>query len=91
MSLVDNLEARMVPQARSRQQFVMTSVNNLTLLLSEALQQMRYVVDQPERHYDETTSNDSEVDSDYNSEVDDEDDVVEDMQLLSKVVERGFY
>ncbi|MBL0030709.1 MAG: hypothetical protein IPP27_00540 [Bacteroidetes bacterium] len=37
---LDNLEARMVPQARSRQQFVMTSVNNLTLLLSEALQQM---------------------------------------------------
>lgn len=38
---LDNLEARMVPQARSRQQFVMTSVNNLTLLLSEALQQMQ--------------------------------------------------
>ncbi len=37
---LDNLEARLVPQARSRQQFVMTSVNNLTLLISEALQQM---------------------------------------------------
>jgi hypothetical protein len=37
---LDNLEDRVVPQARSRQQFVMTSVNNLTLLLSEALQQM---------------------------------------------------
>lgn len=38
---IDNLEERNVPQARSRQQFVMTSVNNLTLLLSEALQQMQ--------------------------------------------------
>ncbi|MBL0103708.1 MAG: hypothetical protein IPP51_08095 [Bacteroidetes bacterium] len=38
---LDNLEARLVPQARSRQQFVMTSVNNLTLMLSEVLQQMQ--------------------------------------------------
>ncbi|MFM2136762.1 MAG: hypothetical protein RL021_2162 [Bacteroidota bacterium] len=38
---LDNMEDRQVPQARSRQQFVMTSVNNLTLLLSEALQQMQ--------------------------------------------------
>lgn len=38
---LENLEDRYVPQARSRQQFVMTSVNNLTLLLSEALQQMQ--------------------------------------------------
>ena len=38
---LDNLESRFVPQARSRQQLVMTSVNNLTLLLSEALQQMQ--------------------------------------------------
>ena len=38
---LDNLEDRLVPQARSRQQFVMTSVNNLTLMLSEALQQMQ--------------------------------------------------
>jgi len=38
---LDDLENRAVPQARSRQQFVMTSVNNLTLLLSEALQQMQ--------------------------------------------------
>ncbi len=37
---LDNLEDRLVPQARSRQQFVMTAVNNLTLMLSEALQQM---------------------------------------------------
>lgn len=37
---LDNLEDRFVPQARSRQQYVMTSVNNLTLLLSEALNQM---------------------------------------------------
>jgi len=38
---LDNLEGRLVPQARSRQQFVMTSVNNLTLMLSEALKQMQ--------------------------------------------------
>ena len=37
---LDNLEDRLVPQGRSRQQLVMTSVNNLTLMLSEALQQM---------------------------------------------------
>ena len=37
---LSNLEDRLVPQARSRQQLVMTSVNNLTLMLSEALQQM---------------------------------------------------
>ncbi len=38
---MENMEDRYVPQARTRQQFVMTSVNNLTLLLSEALQQMQ--------------------------------------------------
>jgi len=38
---LDNLEDRLVPQARSRQQFVMTSVNDLALLLSEALNQMQ--------------------------------------------------
>ncbi len=38
---LDNLEDRLVPQARSRQQFVMTSVNDLALLLSEALDQMQ--------------------------------------------------
>ena len=38
---LDNLEDRLVPQARSRQQFVMTSVNNLALLLSEVLSQMQ--------------------------------------------------
>ncbi len=38
---LNNLEDRLVPQARSRQQFVMTSINNLTLMLSEALQQMQ--------------------------------------------------
>lgn len=37
---LENLEDRSVAMARSRQQFVMTSVNNLTLMLSEALQQM---------------------------------------------------
>jgi hypothetical protein len=37
---LNNLEDRLVPQGRSRQQMVMTSVNNLTLMLSEALQQM---------------------------------------------------
>lgn len=36
-----SLEERQIPQARSRQQYVMTSVNNLTLMLSEALQQMQ--------------------------------------------------
>jgi hypothetical protein len=38
---LENLEGRMVPQARSREQFAMTSINNLTLMLSEALQQMQ--------------------------------------------------
>jgi hypothetical protein len=38
---LDNLEGRLVPQARSREQFAMTSINNLTLMLSEALQQMQ--------------------------------------------------
>lgn len=38
---LSNLEDRSVSQARSRQQFVMTAVNNLTLMLSEALQQMQ--------------------------------------------------
>jgi hypothetical protein len=36
-----NLEDRLIPQARSREQFAMTSINNLTLMLSEALQQMQ--------------------------------------------------
>ncbi len=38
---LENLEDRLVPQARSRQQFVMTSINDLALLLSEALSQMQ--------------------------------------------------
>ncbi|MFN8166373.1 MAG: DUF4175 family protein [Bacteroidia bacterium] len=38
---LDNLENRQVPAARSRQQFAMTAINNLTLMLSEALQQMQ--------------------------------------------------
>jgi len=38
---LDNLEDRTFPQARSRQQFAMTSINNLTLMLSEALEQMQ--------------------------------------------------
>jgi len=44
---LDNMEERMVPQARTRQQFVMTSVNNLTLMLSEALKQMQQESNQP--------------------------------------------
>lgn len=36
-----NLQDRFVPQARSNQQFVMTAVNNLALLLSESLDQMQ--------------------------------------------------
>jgi len=36
-----NLEDRYIPQARSRQQYAMTSINNLALLLSEALSQMQ--------------------------------------------------
>lgn len=36
-----HLQDRMVPQARSNQQFVMTAVNNLALMLSEALDQMQ--------------------------------------------------
>ncbi|MFM9053152.1 MAG: DUF4175 family protein, partial [Bacteroidota bacterium] len=38
---LSDLEERTVAQATTRQQFVMTSVNNLTLLLSDALQQMQ--------------------------------------------------
>ncbi len=37
---IDNLNDRMKNEAGSNQQYVMTSVNNLALLLSEALQQM---------------------------------------------------
>ena len=38
---LENLEDRYVPQARSRQQYVMTAVNNLALMLSESLNQMQ--------------------------------------------------
>lgn len=38
---MEHLEARFIPQARSRQQYVMTAVNNLALMLSEALNQMQ--------------------------------------------------
>lgn len=38
---IDHLQERFVPQARSDQQYVMTSVNNLALMLSEAMQQMQ--------------------------------------------------
>lgn len=38
---VSMLQDRMVPQARSNQQYVMTSVNNLALLLNEAMDQMQ--------------------------------------------------
>jgi hypothetical protein len=36
-----NLQDRFVPQARSNQQFIMTAVNNLTLMLSESLDDMQ--------------------------------------------------
>jgi len=36
-----NLQDRLVPQARSNQQYTMTSANNLALLLSEAMDQMQ--------------------------------------------------
>lgn len=38
---IGQLQERNLPQARSHQQYVMTSVNNLALMLSEALQQMQ--------------------------------------------------
>ncbi len=38
---ISNLQDRYVPQARSRQQFAMTSINNLALMLNESLQQMQ--------------------------------------------------
>ncbi len=38
---VDQLEKRQAPQAASRQQYAMTSINNLALMLSEALSQMQ--------------------------------------------------
>ncbi len=34
---LEDLENRVVPQARSRQQFAMTSINNLTVMLHLAL------------------------------------------------------
>ena len=37
---INRLQDRMVPQARSDQQYVMTSTNNLALLLNEAMDQM---------------------------------------------------
>ena len=36
-----NLQDRTVPQARANQQFIMTAVNNLALMLSESLDQMQ--------------------------------------------------
>ena len=36
-----NLQDRIVPQARANQQFIMTAVNNLALMLSESLDQMQ--------------------------------------------------
>ncbi|HKR07159.1 MAG TPA: DUF4175 family protein [Bacteroidia bacterium] len=38
---IDHLQDRLVPVARSEQQYVMTSVNNLALMLSEAMDQMQ--------------------------------------------------
>ncbi|MBL7924491.1 MAG: DUF4175 domain-containing protein, partial [Bacteroidia bacterium] len=36
-----NLQDRQVPQARANQQFIMTAINNLALMLSESLDQMQ--------------------------------------------------
>jgi hypothetical protein len=38
---IENLQDRQVPMARANQQFIMTAVNNLALLLSESLDQMQ--------------------------------------------------
>lgn len=38
---IDYLQDRIVPQARSSQQYIMTSVNNLALMLNEALTKMQ--------------------------------------------------
>jgi len=43
---IAHLQDRIVPQARSEQQYVMTSVNNLALLLTEALEQMQQQMQQ---------------------------------------------
>ncbi len=43
---IDHLQDRLVPVARSEQQYVMTSVNNLALMLSEAMQQMQQQMQQ---------------------------------------------
>lgn len=43
---IGHLQDRQVPIARSDQQYVMTSVNNLALMLSEALQQMQQQMQQ---------------------------------------------
>ncbi len=40
-SSIENIKERKTPQARERQQFTMTSANNLALLLDEAMQQMQ--------------------------------------------------
>ncbi len=45
-SAISHLQDRQVPVARSEQQYVMTSVNNLALMLSEALQQMQQQMQQ---------------------------------------------
>ena len=44
---LDNLQDRQVAMARSNQQFVMTAVNNLALMLSETLDQMQQAMKQP--------------------------------------------
>lgn len=43
---IEHLEDRQVPIARSEQQYVMTSVNNLALMLSEVMQQMQQQMQQ---------------------------------------------
>lgn len=42
-----NLQDRQVPKARSNQQFIMTAVNNLALMLSESLDQMQQQQSKP--------------------------------------------
>ncbi len=43
---IANLQDRMVPEARSNQQFVMTAANDLALMLSESLDQMQQQMQQ---------------------------------------------
>ena len=44
---IDNLQERMVPGARSNQQYVMTAANDLALMLAESLDQMQQQMKKP--------------------------------------------